>query len=210
MPPHKTPNRIEYAVTRLFRYPWVRRMITSRSRCPMDHPYAKSIQSEKAEGKKALVARTKNASLFVSDLDASQRWYENAVGLRHLKTGESVPHPYVSERTIQVRAMGFGTTPDLFLVLQRDKQGKIVPVTTNGLSHIAFWIESTTVMENFAVELKRKGFALSYGPVKHYEGPGGDGGWGGNRAVYMNDPDGHFIEFSNEMDEFGRQYPINT
>ena len=55
---------------------------------------------------------------------------------------------------------------------------------------------------------KRRGVPLSYGPVKHYPGPGGDGGWGGNRAVYTNDPDGHFLEFHNEMDPFGTVYEL--
>ena len=72
--------------------------------------------------------------------------------------------------------MGFGDTPDLFLVLQRDKDGKIIPVTDNGLHHVAFWIEESTYINDFARELKRKGIALSYGPAKHYPGPGGDGG----------------------------------
>jgi catechol 2,3-dioxygenase-like lactoylglutathione lyase family enzyme len=210
MPPHRTPSRVTYALSRLLQTRWIREAIASRSRAPTDHPYAGSVQCDDADGRVALVARARNASLFVTDLDRSRSYYARAVGLKHLKTGGPVPHPHRAGRTIQVCALGFDDTPDLFLVLQKDADGRVVPVTDNGLSHVAFWIESSTHIDDFAEELKRRGFTLSYGPVKHWDGPGGDGGWGGNRAVYLNDPDGHFLEFSNEMDEFGRKYRIRA
>lgn len=208
MPPHQTPPRIVYAISRLFRYRWFREMIVSRATAPLDHPYTPTLPGEKADGRKAWVGRCRNASLYVADLERSRDYYERLVGLKHLKTGEAVPHPHHSDRKIQVCAMGFENRPDLFLVRQTGPDGAVIPVTDNGLSHIAFWIESSTFINDFADELRAKGFTLSYGPVKHYDGPDGDGGWGGNRSVYVNDPDGHFVELSNEMDPFGLQYRI--
>lgn len=208
MPPHRTPPRLVYAVSRLFRYRWFREMVVSRAKAPLDHPYSHTWAGDRNDGRKALVGRTKNTSLYVADLDRSRDYYERLVGLRHLKTGPVLPHPKHPDRKIQVCAMGFGKTPDLFLVRQTGPDGRVIPVTDNGLSHVAFWIESSTFINDFARELKAKGFTLSYGPVKHYDGPDGDGGWGGNRSVYVNDPDGHFIELSNEMDPFGLQYRI--
>jgi catechol 2,3-dioxygenase-like lactoylglutathione lyase family enzyme len=208
MPPHRTPTRIEFAVSRLFRYRWFREMVVSRATAPLDHPCSPTLPGEKNDGRKAWVARTRNASLYVADLDRSRDYYERLVGLKPLKTGPVLPHPHHPDRSIQVLAMGFGPTPDLFLVRQTGPDGRVIPVTDNGLSHVAFWIESSTFINDFAAELRRKGFTLSYGPVKHYDGPDGDGGWGGNRSVYLNDPDGHFIELSNEMDPFGLQYRI--
>lgn len=208
MPPHAPPSRVQYAIGRLFRYRVFRNFMVSRAKAPRDHPYSASVQSEKNDGRKALVRGTTNVSLYVADLDRSQKFYETIVGLHHLKTGEVTEHPHKPGYKLQVRAMGFEKRPDLFLLRQTDADGAIVPVSINGLSHVAFWIESTTHINDFARELKRKGFVISYGPVKHYDGRDGDGGWGGNRAVYVNDPDGHFIEFSNEMDAFGLQYKI--
>ena len=202
------PNPIMIQMAKLMKYVWFRELIMATSSAPKTARYCDSVPSDVNDGRLALVSGTKNASLFVTDIDRARRFYENLVGLKHLKTGEPVPHPYVDGRTVQVCAMGFDDTPDLFLVKQTDAEGKTVPVTDNGLHHVAFWIESTTDINDFANEIKGKGIGLSYGPVKHYPGPGGDGGWGGNRAVYVNDPDGHFIELHNEMDPYGTQYEL--
>lgn len=206
MPPK--PTRTMYRVTRMLRYKWFRELIMAVTSAPKGNKYSASVPSDRADGRKALVAGTKNASLYVADLGRGREFYEKLVGLKHLKTGEPVAHPHKPGCKIQVCAMGFGKTPDLFLARQTDANGNLIPVTDNGLHHIAFWIESTTHIEDFAKELVRNGFDLSYGPAKHYPGPGGDGGWGGNRAVYVNDPDGHFIELHNEMDPYGTQYEI--
>lgn len=202
------PNPIMFQITKLMKYRWFREFLMSRSSAPEGVRYCDSIPSDVKDGRNALVSGTKNAALFVTDIERSRKFFETCVGIKHLKTGEPVDHPYVEGRKVQVCALGFGDTPDLMLVRQTDASGTAIPVTDNGLHHVAFWIESTTFINDFAKELKRKGIALSYGPVKHYPGTGGDGGWGGNRAVYVNDPDGHFIEFSNEMDDYGTQYEI--
>jgi len=202
------PNAIMIQVAKLLKRRWFREFVVSRSRAPDSLKYRDSIQSDVKDGRVALVSGTKNASLFVTDLDRSRAFFEKAAGLKHLKTGEPVPHPYAPGRTMRVCALGYGDTPDLMLVRQKDAQGNVVPVTDNGLHHVAFWIESTTHINDYARQLKRNGITPSYGPVKHYSGPGGDGGWGGNRAVYVHDPDGHFIEFSNEMDPYGTQYEL--
>lgn len=202
------PSRIEYLASGLLKYRWFREFIVKVSSAPDGLKYRSSIPSDVADGKKALVRGTKNASLFVTDIDRSRKFFETAAGLKHLKTGEPIDHPYEPDRRVQVCALGFGETPDLLLVRQTDAEGSVIPVTDNGLHHIAFWIESSTHIDDFARELKRKGVTISYGPVKHYPGPGGDGGWGGNRAVYVHDPDGHFVEFHNEMDPYGTQYEL--
>lgn len=202
------PNPVLRQVAKLMRYHWFRELIMATSSAPKDTAYSDSVPSDVKDGRKAMVLGTKNASLFVTDIAKSREFFAKIVGLKELKTGEPVPHPYEQGRTVQVCAMGFGKTPDLMLVQQTDESGKVIPVSDNGLHHVAFWIESSTYINDFAKELKRKGVSFSYGPVKHFPGPGGDGGWGGNRAVYVNDPDGHFIELHNEMDDYGTQYEI--
>ena len=202
------PNFILRQAAKLMKYHWFREFVVSRSPAPESARYSDSVPSDVKDGRVAKVSGTKNASLFVTDLARARRFYETTVGLKELKTGEPVPHPDEADRTVQVCAMGFGQTPDLLLVRQTDKNGNVIPVTDNGLHHVAFWIESSTNINDFAKELRRKGIPLSYGPVKHYPGPGGDGGWGGNHAVYANDPDGHFIEFYNDMDPYGTQYEL--
>jgi len=202
------PNAIMFHVSKLMKYTWFREFIMSRSNAPQGVAYCDSVPSDARDGRTAKVFGTKNASLFVTDLQRSKEFFARAVGLKELRTGEPVPHPYEPARNMQVCAMGFGDTPDLMLVRQTDLDGNVIPVRDNGLHHVAFWIESSTYIIDFAKELKQKGISLSYGPVKHYPGPGGDGGWGGNRAVYVNDPDGHFIEFHNEMDDYGTQYAL--
>ncbi len=206
MPPK--PSRALYYFTRNMRYRWFRSLLLKTSSAPRGMRYNESVPSDRADGRVALVSGTKNASLFVADIDRASAFYEKAVGLKHLATGKPEPHPYKPGCHVQVRALGFGRTPDLFLVRQTDSRGNVIRVADNGLHHVAFWIESSTHINDFARELNRKGFQLSYGPVKHYPGRGGDGGWGGNRGVYIHDPDGHFVEFSNEMDPYGTQYEL--
>lgn len=206
MPPK--PTRTMYRVSRMLRYKWFRELLVKTSGAPKGMKYSDSVPSDRADGRKALVSGTKNASLYVADLARARDFYERVVGLKHLKTGDPVPHPHKPGCKVQVCAMGFAKTPDLFLARQTDANGNLIPVADNGLHHIAFWIEDDTRIDDFARQLVRNGFELSYGPVKHYPGPGGDGGWGGNRGVYVHDPDGHFLEFSNEMDPYGTQYEM--
>ena len=202
------PNPVLKQIAKLMRYRWFRELIMKTSSAPAGTAYSDSVPSDVRDGRKALVLGTKNASLFVTNITKSRDFFAKIVGLKELKTGAPVPHPHEPGRTVQVCAMGFGKTPDLFLIRQTDDSGNVIPVSDNGLHHIAFWIESSTHINDFAKDLKRKGVSLSYGPIKHYPGPGGDGGWGGNRAVYVNDPDGHFIELHNEMDDYGTQYEL--
>ena len=202
------PNPVMYQVAKLMKQKWFREFVVARSNAPDGLKYCDSIQSDVKDGRVALVSGVKSASLFVTNLEKSRKFFETCLDIKHLKTGEVVDHPHVSGRKMQVCALGFGDTPDLMLVRQTDASGKVIPVKDNGLHHVAFWIESTTNIKDFAKQLKRKGIGLSYGPVKHYDGPGGDGGWGGNEAVYVNDPDGHFIEFHNSMDPYGTQYKL--
>lgn len=204
--PSSARNRLRVLGSRLLTRRWFRSLVLRRSRVPAELSTRYALATEENRGQKAYVAGTKNACLFVTDLDRSQEFFEKAVGLRHLATGDLIDHPSHEGRKVRVRAMGFGNSPDLLLAQQFDESGRTVPVQRHGLHHVAFWIESSTHISEFARELKRKGLVPSYGPVKHYDGPGGDGGWGGNRAVYVHDPDGHFIEFHNEMDAFGTRY----
>lgn len=206
MPPK--PSRTMYRVSRMLRYKWFREFLMLTSSAPKTMKYADSVPPDANDGRKALVSGVKNASLYVSDIARSRAFFEDTAGLKHLKTGEPVDHPYKPGCKVQVCALGFRDTPDLMLARQTDADGNVIPVTDNGLHHVAFWVEQSTHINDFAKELKRKGYELSYGPVKHYPGPGGDGGWGGNRAVYLHDPDGHFIEFCNEMDPYGTHYEM--
>ena len=202
------PKLMLRQAAKLMKYRGFREFVIARSSSPKGVRYVDSSQSEAKDGRVAKVSGTKNASLFVTDLERSKQFFAKLVGLKELKTGDPIPHPHEPDRTVQVCAMGFGDTPDLMLIRQCERDGDVIRVTDNGLHHVAFWIESSTNINDFAKELRSKGFSISYGPVKHYPGPGGDGGWGGNHAVYVNDPDGHFIELHNDMDPFGTLYEL--
>ncbi len=93
------PNAIMVQVAKLLKQKWFREFVVARSKAPDGLKYRDSIQSDVRDGRVALVSGTKNASLFVTDLDKSRKFFETAVGLKHLKTGEPVPHPYAPGRT---------------------------------------------------------------------------------------------------------------
>jgi catechol 2,3-dioxygenase-like lactoylglutathione lyase family enzyme len=73
-------------------------------------------------------------------------------------------------------------------------------VGERGLMHMAFLLEDGQSPYVVGRRLKRQHIPISYGPIKHYEGPGGDGGSGGNIAVYVHDPDAHMVEIYCCMD----------
>lgn len=176
----------------LLRFPIVQRLVLARGRKP------KSLGSA---AHPARVAGVASCSVYVTDLARSRVFYETVVGLEAEETLGPASHPFVADHTITFCALhGRSQRNSLILIEQRDAQGRVVPVGERGLMHMAFILEDGQSPYEVGRRLKRQHIAISYGPIKHYEGPGGDGGSGGNIAVYVHDPDAHMVEIYCCMD----------
>lgn len=176
----------------LLRYKAVQRLVLARGRKPKQYgPVAHP----------ARVVELVSSSVYVSDLARSRAFYESVVGLEAGETVGPSPHPFVSGRTITYCALhGRHQRNSLILIEQHDAQGHVIPVGDRGLMHVAFLLEDGQSPYDVARRLKRQHIPISYGPIKHYDGPGGDGGSGGNIAVYVHDPDAHMVEIYCCMD----------
>ena len=176
----------------LLRFKTVQRLILARGRKPKlygppAHP--------------ARVTELVSCSLYVSDLDRSRAFYQSVVGLEAGEMLGPSPHPLVTGRTITYCELhGRYQRNSLILIEQRDAEGRVFPVGERGLMHIAFLLEDGESPYAVGRRLKRQHIPISYGPIKHYEGRGGDGGSGGNIAVYVHDPDAHMVEIYCCMD----------
>lgn len=183
----------------LLRYKFVQRLVLARGRKPkqygpVSHP--------------ARVVELVSSSMYVSDLACSRAFYESVVGLEAGGTVGPSPHPFVADRTITYCVMhGRHQRNSLILIEQRDAQGRVIPVGDRGVMHVAFLLEDGQSPHDVAQRLKRQHIPISYGPIKHYEGRGGDGGSGGNIAVYVHDPDAHMVEIYCCMDRARTESP---
>jgi catechol 2,3-dioxygenase-like lactoylglutathione lyase family enzyme len=176
----------------LLRFRMVQNLLLTRGRKPKQYGPA---------ARPARVVELVSSSLYVSDLARSRTFYEKVVGLEAGETVGPSPHPFVSGRTITYCALhGRHQQSSLILIEQRDAEGRVLPVGDRGLMHVAFLLENGQTPYDVARRLKRQHIPISYGPIKHYEGPGGDGGSGGNIAVYVHDPDAHMVEIYCCMD----------
>jgi catechol 2,3-dioxygenase-like lactoylglutathione lyase family enzyme len=176
----------------LLRLRMVQNLLLTRGRMPKQYGPA---------AHPARVVELVSSSMYVGDLARSRAFYEKVVGLEAGESAGPVPHPFVSGRTITYCVLhGRQQQSSLILIEQRDAEGRIVPVGDRGLMHVAFLLEDGQSPYEVARRLKRQHIPISYGPIKHYEGPGGDGGSGGNIAVYVHDPDAHMVEIYCCMD----------
>src|SRR5713226_2431047 len=142
-----------------------------------------------------------HAALFVSDISQSERFYADILGLRPVETMQIVSPLHGG--LIKGLFMSAGRQHhDLLLIEQYDADGRIIPPQEMGLHHLAFDLDDDVPLERFVATLEAAGIEPSYGPIRHYDGPGGDGGAGGNSAVYFADPDSHMIEVCRDMDPF--------
>jgi catechol 2,3-dioxygenase-like lactoylglutathione lyase family enzyme len=147
--------------------------------------------------------RQHHVGLYVSDLKASTDFYVDVLGL---KPTELV----LRENSEVARAFGMdhqflscgSLHHDIALMQHFDDNGEVVPVDPHGLMHVAFELDDDQTVEGFAEGLREKGIEIFYGPVRHVQAPDGDGGSGGNYAVYFRDPDGHLIEVSRDMEPY--------
>ena len=176
----------------LLRFRAVQRLLLARERKPKQlgpaaHP--------------SRVVELASCSVYVTNLARSRAFYESVVGLEAGETAGPAPHPIVADRTITTCALhGHHQRNSLILIEQRDAQGRVIPVSDRGLMHMAFILEDGQTPYSVARRLRRQHIPISYGPIKHYEGPGGAGGSGGNIAVYVHDPDAHMVEIYCCMD----------
>lgn len=142
-------------------------------------------------------------AVFVSDLERSRNFYQDALGMAHSETIEPHMHPLNAATRQTLCFMSFGRQHhDVVLVLETTPDGKPVPVENHGLMHMALRLDDARPAPEFAQSLLQKGIPIFYGPALHTRGPQGDGLSGGNHAVYIHDPDGHLIEIYHGMNTY--------
>jgi catechol 2,3-dioxygenase-like lactoylglutathione lyase family enzyme len=147
--------------------------------------------------------RQNHVGLFVSDLDRSSDFYEDVLGLKVTESAYRDDSAVARAFGMDLRFMSCGTQHhDLVLMRHYGDDGEVIPVENHGVMHVAFELDDDESVESFAEQLGEKGIKIFYGPVRHVDEPEGDGGSGGNFAVYFHDPDGHLLEVNRDMDAF--------
>jgi catechol 2,3-dioxygenase-like lactoylglutathione lyase family enzyme len=145
--------------------------------------------------------RVSHVAVFVSDIGRSQKFYESILGLQAVEQ-MSIVSPLHGGKINGLFLSCGDQHHDLLLIEQFDADENLMPPQELGLHHLAFELDEATTLDSFVATLAEHGVEPSYGPIRHYDGPGGDGGAGGNLAVYFADPDGHMIEVCRDMDPF--------
>lgn len=147
--------------------------------------------------------RLGHVAIYVKSIEASRRFYEDVVGLKHSETRGGADHDGLKALGATLCFMSCGTlNHDFVLVEQVDGEGNSVKIGGYSLMHLAFELEGDRSIDDFAGHLAEKGVEIVMGPQVHDPVPIGDGTWGGNHSVYFRDPDGHDIEVYRGMDNF--------
>jgi catechol 2,3-dioxygenase-like lactoylglutathione lyase family enzyme len=130
-----------------------------------------------------VTARTHHVSLSVADLDAMERWYGAAFGLREVVERVELPEPAV--RTVLLRAPSGlrielierpGSIPDPF-------SDPLEAALRQGFGHWALEIDD---LEQAVAELTSVGAEIVWPPADAVQ-PGG-------RFAYVRDPEGNLLE----------------
>lgn len=149
--------------------------------------------------KASLVSHLDSVAIYVSNLNRSVPWYVEKLGFVHEGTTEVQNHPHFPGYQLRCAYLSSKYHKNALVLVERtDENGKKVPPSTNSFFHIAFEVEDGRTSYEFAKRLRDEGIFISYGPVKH--NATGDGESGGNVAVYIFDPDRHYVEFFYDMD----------
>jgi hypothetical protein len=147
-------------------------------------------------------------SVYVTDIEASRKWYEIVAGMKHSRTCEKEQHPTNPKRTIKCCYMSAKEHEEcLILIEQYDAEGKLIKPTCHGFFHTAFELDGDelsayTFHEKVQPILKENNYShINYGLARHNAiPPDGDGETGGNLACYIYDHDFHNVEFFSGMD----------
>lgn len=110
-------------------------------------------------------------SFSVESLDISTRFYEDVLGLKQLEVPENLRHRYV----------WFHLAPGQELHLLAGRQKPVNNADPNG-THIALTVPDADVVEKYIIDKKI--------PYKRYSR------FDGAKQIYINDPDGYMIEFT--------------
>ena len=154
----------------------------------------------------APVAAIERVAICVSDLSRSMRWYARVPQFRLAGLRRALPDPSDPTASLDLAYFDIGTQREALVLVRRTaSDGTVKAPTLKGFFHVAFEMSAGTTAFEFADRMKALGTRVEYGPVAHHSGPGGDGESGGNKAVYVADPDGNWLEFFHGMDSIDAQ-----
>ena len=193
-------DAVKTFVAPLMKKAWVRNLILFPIRLTGEK-YSNKTE-DYANFRPTMLSTVEQTSLYVTNIEASRAFYEKVGGLTHNRTCEPEPHPFNPKQTLRCCYMDCKEQKEsLILIERRDSNGNIIQPTRHQIFHIAFEIEDGYSCMEFGKQLRADGVKISYGPARHNDlPPHGDGESGGNFALYVYDPDHHYIEFFYDMD----------
>ena len=157
--------------------------------------------------KQASVESVQRVVIDVSDLDRSIRWYARVPAFRLAGVRKDVNDPSEPGGRLDLAYFDIGRQPESLVLVRRiASDGTVRVPSLRGFFHVAFQMEDGATAFGFAERMRAIGVPIAYGPVGHHSGPGGDGESGGNKAVYIEDPDGSWLEFFHGMDSVDGQH----
>lgn len=201
---------VKTRIAPLMKKAWIRKLIM------LPNTLSGKKHSNKTENyaafRPSMLSTVSQTSLYVTDIERSRAFYEKIAGLTHSRTCEAEAHPYLEGYSLKCCYLDAPDQKDaLILIEKRNPKGEILKASRQQIFHIAFEIEEGYSCPEFAQQLREEGFKIAYGPSRHNDlPPDGDGESGGNFAVYVYDPDHHYIEFFSDMDtidNFQERYP---
>ncbi len=154
--------------------------------------------------KASRLSHLERVMIYVTDLQRSRAWYERVIGATCTARSGPLPHPTMPGQTICTLTLDLAEQRGSIVLIQRmEVNEKIAPVSSNSHFHYALELPRGRTAFEMSARFIALGQRIVYGPIEHGSGPGGDGESGGNVAVYTYDPDGHYIEFFQDMDTTG-------
>ncbi len=158
----------------------------------------------------ARVESIERVVIDVADLNRSIQWYARVPQFTLAGMRSNVSDPVEIGARLDLAYFNVGDQCESFVLVQRTAaDGSIRAPSLKGFFHVAFQMADGATAFSFAERMRVIGIPIAYGPVAHHGGPGGDGESGGNKAVYIEDPDGTWLEFFHDMDSIKAQdhYP---
>ncbi len=122
------------------------------------------------------LARMGHLSLRVSDLDVSEKFYTEVLGMRPV---------WRSEDEIAFLECGNDDLALIQIPKEELHDFRHRPQATQSLHHFGFRVRAKEEVDRLAQEVRDRGIAIDDGPRDHRDG---------SRSFYFKDPDGNYIQ----------------